>query len=307
MASNAPEPGVAMSGPFDRRDNRTGANLIRQWEIIDAYTERNRRIAEAMAEAARLHGGRGALEERKYEFWASALEHLHPVPGQPKDTALTDVPIMKRSNQVTHFYGRTSEIIKERWGTQIRVALNCREASASWLRKAFSRVHKVQLRQMRNADLKAAGIVLDAQVSDDGIVDLVGVVTDPVAAEKVSQRAYTGVLISVDPDGDVISDVSLIDSPAAFLAKAGRPAGEVICKIYNGAKDVNKTNHYVLPASAQAVVDEQNCIATLAQRGTDGLILKALQANNNAAYGLELVKMARIAGNRLTGPRFGGR
>ena len=70
---------------------------------------------------------------------------------------------------------------------------------------------------------------------------------------------------------------------------------------------MNKTNHYVLPASAQAVVDEQNCIATLAQRGTDGLILKALQANNNAAYGLELVKMARIAGNRLTGPRFGGR
>jgi hypothetical protein len=291
-----------MSSASDRRGNRTGANLIRQWEIADAYAERNRRIAEAMAEAARLHGGRAALEERKYEFWVSALEHLHPVPGQATDTALTDVIIMKRSNTVTHFYGRTSEIIKERWGTKIRVALNCREASASWLRKAFAKVHKIQLRQMRNADLKAAGIVLDAQVSDDGIVDLVGVVTDPIAAEKVSQRAYTGVLISTD--GDTISDVSLIDSPAAFLTKGSRPTGEVICKIYNGAKDVKKANHYVLPASAQAVVDEQNRIAHLAQRGVDGLILKALQANNNAAYGLELVKMARTAGNRLGGPRF---
>jgi hypothetical protein len=293
-----------MSAPGDRRDNRTGANLLRQWELIDAYTERNRRIAEAMAEAARLHGGRGALEEKKYEFWASALEHLHPVPGQAPDTALTDVLIMKRSTTVTHFYGRTSEIEKQQWGTKIRVALNCREASASWLRKAFSKVHKAQLRQMRNADLKAAGIVLDAQISDDGIVDLVGVVTDPIAAQKVSERAYTGVLISTD--GDVISDVSLIDSPAAFLTKGSQPTGDVICKIYNGAKDVKKA-HYVLPPSAQAVVDEQNRIATLAQRGTDGLILKALQANNNAAYGLELVKMARTAGNRLFGPRFGGR
>ena len=100
--------------------------------------------------------------------------------------------------------------------------------------------------------------------------------------------------------------MSLIDSPAAFLTKGSRPTGDVICKIYNGAKDVKKA-HYVLPPSAQAVVDEQNRIATLAQRGTDGLILKALQANNNAAYGLELVKMARTAGNRLFGPRFGGR
>jgi hypothetical protein len=59
-----------------------------------------------------------------------------------------------------------------------------------------------------------------------------------------------------------------------------------------------------LPASAQAVVDEQARIQVLAQRGTDGLILKALQANNNAAYGLELVNMARTPANRLSGPRF---
>ena len=70
---------------------------------------------------------------------------------------------------------------------------------------------------------------------------------------------------------------------------------------------MKKANHYVLSASAQAVVDEQNRIANLMQRGTDGLIIKALQTNNNAAYGLELVKMARTAGNRLFGPRFGGR
>jgi hypothetical protein len=94
------------------------------------------------------------------------------------------------------------------------------------LKKAFEQVDRVQLRQMKNADLKAAGIVLRAEVSADGLVDLIGVVTDPPAMTKVAERTYTGCLVSFD--GDVISDISLIDSPSAFMEKGSR----VICKIY---------------------------------------------------------------------------
>jgi hypothetical protein len=58
-------------------------------EILDLI-DRNRAIAECMAECARLHGGSGALAEAKYRFWCWAFEHLNPVPGQRKDTPLTD-------------------------------------------------------------------------------------------------------------------------------------------------------------------------------------------------------------------------
>ena len=216
----------------DRRNNRSLRSWDREIEIMD-LVDRNRQIALIMQECSRLYGGSGALVEAKYRFWARALEHLHPIPGQRPDTALTDVPIMKRSTQNMQFYGRTSEIRKEKRGTKIRVALDCHGASPAVLKRAFEQIDRVQLRQMQNAELRAAGIVLCAEVSADGLVDLVGVVTDPVAMTKVAERAYTGCLVSFD--GDVISDISLIDSPAAFMEKGSRPRdGAVICKIFDG-------------------------------------------------------------------------
>ena len=268
------------------------------------------------------------MERAKAEFWARGIEALIPVPGQSHDTALTDLVITKGSSENMRFYGRTSEIVRERWGTKIHCAVNCRAVSPVKLRQAFTKMHKLQLRQMHNADLKAAGIVLDAEVSDDGIVDLRCVVTDPIAMTKVSQRTYTGCLVSFD--GDDIADVSLVDSPAGFLEKSSA----VICKIYDGGRTVDKdwklakkmskgnglsrAQNYAalkkvqkayapaLPASARAVLAEQERINTLAQTGkADQLVLKAVQDRNNAAYGIELVKAIRSNPHaRLGSPRY---
>jgi hypothetical protein len=138
----------------------------------------------------------------------------------------------KRLGETMRFYGRTSEISKQRGGTRIRCALNCREASLKKLRQAFGKMHSHQLRQMQNADLRSAGIVLGTEVDPDGNVDLLAVVTDPTAARKVAERAYTGVLVSLDDD--VVSDISLVDSPVAFLEKRAAAGSEVICKLYDG-------------------------------------------------------------------------
>jgi len=160
-----------------------------------------------------------------------------PRPEQRADTMLGNLYadrnlISKRSSENMRFYGRASQIERQKWGTKCRFALDCRGASPGQLKKAFEQVANVQLRQMQNAELRSAGIVLDAEVSEDGTVDLIGVVTDPVAMTKISERTYTGCLVSFD--GDVIADVSLIDSPAAFMEKRST----VICKIYDRGGDV---------------------------------------------------------------------
>ena len=59
-------------------------------------------------------------------------------------------------------------------------------------------------------------------------------------------------------------------------------------------QSVRKVNAPSLPASAQAVLVEQDRLNGLAQTGrADGLALKAAQARNNEAFGLELIKAAR--------------
>ena len=206
-------------------------------------------------------------------------------------------------------YGRVSEIIREQWGTRIRVALNS-AVSPKLLKAAFAKIGRVQLRQMQNAALRAAGFVLEPEISATGEIDLCAVITDETAARKVASRTYTGAIICLD--GDEITDISLVDSPMAFLEKRST------CKLYSKGEDVKPWKRVkramaaagvtppamlaaidrtvrkaALPPSATAVLVEQDRVTLLAQTNTDGLVVKALQERVTAAYGLELVKAAR--------------
>ena len=242
-----------MSDPSDRRKANRAWHPDRTMEML-GLIERFRHYERIVAS---YPDPVGELARIKADFWVAARGALDCLPVQRGQQCGTRLG--KRSalgGRRMQFYGRTSEIEAQRWGTKIRVALNCREASPALLRKAFEQVDRVQLRQMKNADLKAAGIVLSAEVTADGLVDLVGVVTDPVAMTKVSERTYTGCLVSFD--GDVISDISLIDSPAAFMEKGSRlVGGPVICKIFVDGGGGVKAKKMAKLAAAQRQADAE--------------------------------------------------
>jgi hypothetical protein len=226
-------------------------------------------------------------------------------------------------------YGRVSEIITERWGTQIRVALKCAGLSPRALKVAFAKVGRMQLRQMQNAALKAAGFVFEPTITPSGEIDLCALITDPLAAQKVASRTYTGAVVCFD--GDDISDISLVDSPTAFMQKRSL----AICKIYDGGRGLDdwkvakqmsrenglprEVNHAALksvrkgpvvralPASAQRVIAEIERTNAILKNGSGGDRL-AVQAQNNRArmaYGVEYIKAVRSnPGNLLGGPRY---
>src|SRR5262245_30205946 len=92
----------------------------------------------ANEEARRARDVRGELAAAMRAWFAGPeLERLHPVASQPTDTVLgeriglphTGELISKRSSQTMRVYGRVSQIEKQRWGSKIRCALNCREVS----------------------------------------------------------------------------------------------------------------------------------------------------------------------------------
>src|SRR5262249_40061818 len=152
----------------------------------------------------------------------------------------------------------------------------------------------------------------------DGTVELLGVVTDPTAMTKISERTYTGVLVSFD--GDVIADISLIDSPAAFMEKVGRPArSHVIAKIYDGGDDVKdwkrakkmakcnggtRAEYYaalkkvrkavspVLSPSAQVAVNELSRTEAVLKSGGGGdrLAAQAQNARAQTQCNIEMIK-----------------
>jgi len=255
--------------------------------------------ANEKARRARDVRGERASMMRQW-FAGPELERLQPEPGQAADTVLgrriglphTGELLEKRSSAGMKIYGRASSIRKERWGTMVTFALDCRGVAPAALRNVFAGLCDTQLRQMQNPELRPAGLLLDPEFGEDGMVDLVAVVTDPLAMTKISTRAYTGCLVSFDDD--VISDVSLIDSPAGFMEKGYRPRdGAVICKLYDRKPGMKKSTGPALPASAQAVVTENQRIDALAAGRADPLLVKALYQRNSAAYGVELVKMAR--------------
>jgi len=246
----------------------------------------------AQARAAFAHAQNSETRE-----WL--LEHMRrtdPEPGQRPDTMLgSKIGLKERSGQAMQIYGRVSEIVPEEWGTQIRLAVNRAGLSPKVLKSAFAKVGRIQLRQMQNAGLRSAGFVMDPKISATGEIDLCAVITDPLAAQKLATRTYTGCVVSFD--GDEISDISLVDSPVSFMQKRSG----LICKVFDGGGGVKKA---ALWPSAQRVIDEQERIARLAQNGTDRLIVKAAQDRNTAAYGVELIKAARTPSNMLHGPRY---
>jgi hypothetical protein len=228
-------------------------------------------------------------------------------------------------------YGRVSEIIPEKWGTKIRLALNSAGVSPRRLRAAFAKVGRIQLRQMQNAALKAAGFVFEPTITQSGEIDLCAVITDPTAAAKVASRTYTGAVVCFD--GDDITDVSLVDSPVSFMQKRSA----VICKVYTrggrgvpdkdwkraekmskrwggtpaknyaALKAVRKAHVPALPTSAQRVLNEIERTAEVLKNGGGGDRL-AVQAENTRArmqYGVEFIKAVRSnPSNLLGGPRY---
>jgi hypothetical protein len=75
---------------------------------------------------------------------------------------------------------------------------------------------------------------------------------------------------------------------------------------YAALKKVQPADGPRLPASAQAVLAEQDHIAALVQtRAADPLVTKAMQDRNNQAFGAELIKAVRSnPSNRLSGARY---
>jgi hypothetical protein len=188
----------------------------------------------------------GDVARLKAEFWASTSRALDCVPVKPGQQCGTRLG--KRSNQAMRIYGRISDIEKQQWGTKVRCALNCDGMDVFKLRKAVERMHNRQLGQMTNPDLRSAGLVLRAEVAGDGLIDLVAVVTDPVAMTKVSERTYTGILCSFD--GDEIASINVIDSPVAFMDMAKGPVRfEVIAKLYQKEGETMKTQREIEKAA----------------------------------------------------------
>jgi len=335
-----------MSQPNDRRRDQLRWAKDRDAELLQLYV----RIAmEHQANGTALDP-RGDMERAKLEWaarqntetreWlADYLERVDPWPGQRPDTLLgTKVGLKKRSNQPMQIYGRVSEIVPEKWSTKIRVALNSAGLSPRRLKAAFAKVGRLQLRQMQNAQLKAAGFAFEPTISPTGEIDLRAVITDPLAAQKVSPRSYTGAVVCFD--GDEISDVSLVDSPLPFLQKGSRASASaaVVCKVFSRGgrrvpdKDWKRAEKMskrwggtpqknyaalkavrkgptvrALPASAQRVLAEIERTDAVLKNGGGGdrLAVQAQNARARAQYGVEYIKAVRSnPGNLLGGPRY---
>jgi hypothetical protein len=93
------------------------------YQLADAIAARNDQIAECMAEAARIYGGGGALSEAKYNFWVRTFEHLHPVPGQRRDSAMTDIVITKGASKLTKDDWKLAKRMAKEKGMSLEKAL----------------------------------------------------------------------------------------------------------------------------------------------------------------------------------------
>jgi hypothetical protein len=329
-----------MSKPTDRRADRLRWAKGREAELIELVLRiRAEHAANDTARDPRRDMERAKLEwaarqnTQTRQWLADYLKRVDPEPGQRADTLLgTKLGLKKRSNQPMQIYGRVSEIIPEKWGTKIRVALNSTGISPRRLKAAFAKVGRIQLRQMQNAALKAAGFVFEPTITQSGEIDLCALITDPTAAQKVASRTYTGAVVCFD--GDEISDVSLVDSPTAFLEKRSA----VICKIYSrGGRNLKDKDwkraekmskrwggtparNYAalkavrkgpivpaLPASAQRVLNEINRTDEVLKNGGGGDRLAVMAQNQRARsqYGVEYIKAVRSnPSNLLAGRRY---
>jgi hypothetical protein len=148
---------------------------------------------------------------------AAYLSAVRLAPNQLRDSLLGSYIAIKKGAAM-RFYGRTARLERQPHGAIITATIDCAGASPTALKRAFSRAHRVQLDQMMRKDMPAGGVILDADVGDDGRVGLRAVITDPTAAAKALHTVYSGLLIELD--GDEVEQISLVDSPSDFVTKA---------------------------------------------------------------------------------------
>jgi hypothetical protein len=115
-----------MRGRTDRKRAPRAWHPDRSLELLQLLADAQRHQA-AEAEARRGRDARVDLAARMRQWFAGPeLAQLCPTPSQPTDTVLGDrigLPLTgelvnKRSSGAMRFYGRTSEIQKERWGAR---------------------------------------------------------------------------------------------------------------------------------------------------------------------------------------------
>jgi hypothetical protein len=253
-----------VSGP----NNRRGGDRVWCNPSLWVVLEDNRRLEAAIAAVYREFS---MLQARA---WLLAP----PAPDQQCGTSLLPpgTVITKRSTGVARFYARTHRL-ERRTGHLLGEALvNCNTVPPPALRRAFEKVGRLQLRQMRNPDLRGAGFILDSDVSDDGIASVRFVVTDEAAMQKLATRTYTGLVLTIDDAGD-ITDLSLIDSPVDFVGEFAKRSGQVIAKVFTNeslkmskllkkARKMSKRTGYPIAACADALRQVERNAALEKQR-----------------------------------------
>ena len=139
------------------------------------------------------------IEERRQLERLAAAQIM---PGQRGDGRLYEaVDWFTKASATMRYYGRTTRLERQAHGTIVTATIDCPGMSPKKLRRAFAKADDVQLDQMARKDMPSAGVVLDADVHDDGRVGLRAVITDPVAAEKALASVYSGLVVEIDDDG----------------------------------------------------------------------------------------------------------
>jgi len=183
-------------------------------EILDLM-DRNRAIAEVMADCSRLSGGSGALAEAKYTFWVRAFEQMHPEPGQLPDTALTDVTITKGSKMGV---------------LALRIMDYRREAPDSWLLTACGEIPELLKKGLRKLAGRALHQMHDGKSPPVGEIrgcyvhgDVVGLTcrVDATAVQKIHHEIFPLIEVSHSEGGEIYA-VDLVDRPTGDeLVKRG--------------------------------------------------------------------------------------
>jgi hypothetical protein len=195
--------------------------------LVLELLERNRRVAELMAQYGRVCGGAAALQELKYRFWADTLQHLHPIPGQRHDTALTDVIIKRSTEMPSAALGIVDFETIASGGWLITAAGRVDGA----LKTALERQGGIALTEMHNRGLGTAGEVRSCKV-EGGVARLVARIAPhaETVVRKIRHQVLPFIEIIHDDAGNVL-DCSLVDRPDASdgLEKGGRV---VLAKLY---------------------------------------------------------------------------
>jgi hypothetical protein len=318
---------TGLSSREERRSNRTERDIVRQLEIAEEFAERNRRIGEVMAEVGRMPSG-AELAALKYAFWVErCLPHLHPVPGQRPDTALTDIIITKRSAGamssfgLRKFFGRTQRQYLAQGGVVADAEINCLAMAPAALAKATKRAEGRRLDQMLGHG-RPVGRIL--HIGSDGTVIRVRMlITDQTAIAKMRAEVYSGVIAEFD-ESDRLHRVGLADSDhlakgsganimmgtvydesgakmSKLMKKArriSRDTGASLGTALDALQKVQKAYAPALPRSAEAALLEKTQADDLVGRGV--LDARPRQQRANQAVGIELIKAAqRNPANRI--------